>query len=176
MSALVKLGSALLLCLFAAGACAQSAQPTLTVTAGAITNRFTAAELLSRPDLASIQIPSGVDYDVQLTVQALPLLDLLKALSLEGFDRLEATATDGFVAQIPLALIEAGKGGESVAWVAVEDPAHPWPKMRGKAASAGTVLSGLAISRTISGGERAMAVYAGKAHSRAVPRSSLATA
>ena len=137
MSTLVKLGSALLLSFCAAGACAQPAQPTLTVTAGAITNRFTAAELLSRPDLASIQIPPGVDYDVQLTVQAVPLLDLLVALSLEGYDRLEATATDGFVAQIPLALIEAGKGGGSVAWVAVEDPARPWPKMRGKDASAG---------------------------------------
>ena len=137
MSTLVKLGSALLLSFCAAGACAQPTQPALTVTAGAITNRFTAAELISRPDLASIQIPPGVDYDVQLTVQAVPLLDLLAALPLEGFDRLEATATDGFVAQIPLALIEAGKSGGSVAGVAVEDPAHPWPKMRGKDASAG---------------------------------------
>ena len=137
MSTLVKLCSALLLCLCAAGACAQPAQPTLTVTAGAITNHFTAAELLSRPDLASIQIPPGVDYDVQLTVQAVPLLDLLAAFPLERFDRLEAAATDGFVAQIPLALIEAGKSGGSVAWVAVEDPAHPWPKLRRKDTSAG---------------------------------------
>jgi mono/diheme cytochrome c family protein len=137
MSALVKLGSALLLSLCAAGAYAQPAQHTLTVTTGSITNRFTAAELVSRPDLASIQIPPGVDYDVQLTVQAVPLLDLLAALSLEGFDRLEASATDGFVAQIPLALIEAGKSGGSIAWVAIEDPAHPWPKMRGKDTSAG---------------------------------------
>jgi hypothetical protein len=35
---------------------------------------------------------------------AVPLLDLLAAFPLEGFDRLEASATDGFVAQIPLAL------------------------------------------------------------------------
>jgi mono/diheme cytochrome c family protein len=137
MSALVKLGSALLLCLCAVGACAQPAQPTLTVTAGAITNHFTADELLSRPDLANLQIPPGVDYDVQLTVQAVPLLYLLAAFPLERFDRLEASATDGFVAQIPMALIEAGKSGGSVAWVAVEDPAHPWPKMRGKDTSAG---------------------------------------
>jgi mono/diheme cytochrome c family protein len=137
MSTLVKLGTALLLCLCAAGAYAEPVQPTLTVTAGAVTNNFTAAELLSRPDLDSIQIPPGVDYDVQLTVQAVPLLDLLAALPLERYDRLEATATDGFVAQIPLALIEAGKSGGSVAWVAVEDPAHPWPRMRGKDTSAG---------------------------------------
>jgi mono/diheme cytochrome c family protein len=137
MATLVKLGTALSLCLCASGAYAQPVQPTLTVTAGAITNNLTAAEALSRPDLASIQIPPGVDYDVQLTVQAVPLLGLLAAFSLERYDRLEATATDGFVAQIPLALIEAGKSGGSVAWVAVEDPAHPWPKMRGKDTSAG---------------------------------------
>jgi len=137
MSTLVKLGSALLLCLCTAGAYAQPAQPTLTVTAGAVTNRFTAAELLSRPDLVSIPIPPGVDYDVSLTVQAVPLLDLLATFPLEGFDRIEATATDGFVAQIPLALIEAGRSGGSVAWVAVEDPAHHWPNMRGKHTSAG---------------------------------------
>jgi mono/diheme cytochrome c family protein len=137
MSTIVKLGGALLLCLCAAGAYAQPAQPTLTVTAAAVTKRFTAAELLSRPDLASLQIPPGVDYDVPLTVQAVPLLDLLAPFPLERFDRLEASATDGFVAQIPLTLIEAGKSGGSVAWVAVEDPAHPWPKMQGKDTGAG---------------------------------------
>jgi mono/diheme cytochrome c family protein len=137
MSTLVKLGSTLLLCLCAAAASAQPTQPILAVAAGAVTHHFTAAELLSRPDLASIPIPPGVDYDVPLTVQAVPLLDLLAAFPLERFDRLEATATDGFVAQIPLALIGAGKTGGSVAWVAIEDPAHPWPKMRGKDASAG---------------------------------------
>jgi hypothetical protein len=132
MSALVKLGSALLLCRCAAGACAEPTQPALTVTAGAITNRFTAAELLARPDLVSVQIPPGVDYDVELTVQALPLLDLLAASPLGGFDRLEATATDGFVAQIPLALIKAGKSGGSVAWVAVKRSRvanEQWPYM-----------------------------------------------
>ena len=176
MSTLVKLVAAFLLCLRAAGAYAQPAQSALTVTAGAVTNHFTVAELLSRSDLASIQIPPGVDYDVQLTVQAVPLLDLLAAFPLERFDRLEATATDGFVAQIPLALIEAGKSGGSVAWVAVEDPSSSLAQAAGERHQRRPVLFGLAISRTIPGGERTMAVYAGKAHGRAVPRSSLAAA
>lgn len=60
-----------------------------------------------------------------------------RALPLEGFDRLEASAIDGFVAQIPLTLIEVGKSGCSVTWIAVEDPNHPWPKLPGKDASAG---------------------------------------
>jgi mono/diheme cytochrome c family protein len=137
MSTLAQICAALLLGFCAARAGAEAAQPTLTITAGAVTNHFTDVELLSRSDLASLQIPSHVDYNVPLTVQAVPLLDLLATFPLEGFDRLEAIATDGFAAQIPLALIEAGKSGGSVAWIAVENPSHPWPKLPGKNASAG---------------------------------------
>jgi len=34
-------------------------------------------------------------------------------------------------------LIQAGRSGGSVAWIAVENPGHPWPKLPGKDASAG---------------------------------------
>jgi hypothetical protein len=107
MAGLARLCTALLLGLCAASVRVDPPQPIFTITAGAVTKNFTAAELLSRSDLASVQIPPRVDYDVSLIVQAVPLLDLLAAFPLEGFDRLEASATDGFVAQIPLALIEA---------------------------------------------------------------------
>jgi hypothetical protein len=137
MSRLAQLCATLLLSLCTASVGAEPTQPVLTITAGAVTNHFTAAELLSRADLATLQIPPNVDYKVSLTLQAVPLLDLVAAFALEGFDRLEASATDGFVAQIPLALIEAGKSGGSVAWIAVENPNHPWPKLPGKDASAG---------------------------------------
>src|SRR5215831_15240416 len=137
MSTLAKLCTAVLLGLCAARVGAEPAQPILTITAGTVTNNFTAAELLSRTDLASVQIPPHVDYNVSLTLQAVPLLNLLAAFPLERFDRLEASAADGFVAQVPLALIEAGKSGGSIAWIAVENPGHPWPKLPGKDVSAG---------------------------------------
>ena len=107
MSRLAQLCAALFLGLWVARVSAEPVQPILTITAGAVTNHFTVAELLSRADLDSLQILPEVDYKVSLTVQAVPLLDLLAGLPLEGFDRLEASATDGFVAQIPVALIEA---------------------------------------------------------------------
>src|SRR5215471_12077143 len=133
MPRLAQLCATLLLGICMASARAEPTRPVLTITGGADTKHFTAAELLSRADLASLEIPPNVDYKVSLTVQAVPLLDLLAVIPLEGLDRLEASATDGFVAQIPLALIEAGKSGGSVAWVAVEDSAnHPWPKLPGK--------------------------------------------
>jgi hypothetical protein len=64
--------------------------------------------------------PSGLSHPSGSAV-------LLAPLPLEAFDQLEASATDGFLAQIPLTLIEAGKRAGSVAWIAVEDPSHPWP-------------------------------------------------
>jgi mono/diheme cytochrome c family protein len=137
MSRLAQLCATLVFGLCMTSARAEPAPPILTITAGAVTKHFTARELLSRADLASVQIPPHVDYNVALTVPAVPLLNLLAAFPLEGFDRLEASATDGFVAQIPLALIKAGPSGGSVAWIAIENPNHPWPKLPGKDASAG---------------------------------------
>jgi mono/diheme cytochrome c family protein len=137
MPRLSQLCAALLLGICMASERAAPAQPVLTITAGVDTKHFTVGELLSRADLTRLEIPPNVDYKFSLTVKAVPLLDLLAAIPLEGFDRLEASAIDGFVAQIPLALIEAGKSGGSVAWIAVEDPNHPWPNLPGKNASAG---------------------------------------
>jgi mono/diheme cytochrome c family protein len=53
------------------------------------------------------------------------------------FDTLEARAIDGFVAQIPLALIAQGAHGGAVAWLAVEDPAQPWGPLPNQTTSAG---------------------------------------
>jgi hypothetical protein len=44
-------------------------QPIFTITVGAVTKYLTAAELLSRSDLASVQFPPRVDYDVSLSAR-----------------------------------------------------------------------------------------------------------
>src|SRR6516164_4295761 len=71
---------------------AEPAQPVLTITAGVDTKHFTVGELLSRADLTRLEIPPNVDYTFSLTVKAVPLLDWLAAIPLEGFDRLETSA------------------------------------------------------------------------------------
>ncbi len=129
-----QLRAALFLGPWAAIVRAEPAQPILTLTARNVTTHS--------------QIPPHVDYGVSLTLQAVPLLDLLAGLPLERFDRLEASAKDGFVAQIPLALIEAGKRGGSVAWIAVEEPNHPWLTLPAKDVSAGPLYL-IWLSRTV---------------------------
>jgi mono/diheme cytochrome c family protein len=66
-----------------------------------------------------------------------PLLALLVDKPGDRVDTLEAQASDGFVSQIPLALITRGASGGSVAWIAVEDPARPWPLLPHRGESAG---------------------------------------
>ena len=99
---------------------AGAAEPSLTVDPGGVTRHFTASELLARPDAAEIDIPNDHDYGRATHYRAVPLLSLLADLPQDRFDTLEARATDGFVAQIPLSLVREGTEGGSTAWIAVE--------------------------------------------------------
>jgi mono/diheme cytochrome c family protein len=116
---------------------ARADAPTLTLSLGDKTQVYTAAELLARPDAATIAIPADVAYGRPMTFRAVPLLALVPAASDPALDTIEARASDGFVSQLPRALIDKGASGGSVAWVAVEDPAAPWPNLPDKQASAG---------------------------------------
>jgi len=101
MSKLAPLCAALFFGLWAARVSAEPTQPILTIAVGTVTKHFTAAELLSRADLASVQISPHVDYKVSLTLQAVSLLDLLAQLPLEGSDRLEARRPMGLSRKFP---------------------------------------------------------------------------
>lgn len=131
---------AALLALAGAVACAAAARadaPALTLSFGGEPRSFTAAELLARSDAATIAIPADVAYGRPMTFRAVPLLALIGNSANPALDTIEARASDGFVSQLPRALIEKGAAGGSVAWIAVEDPAAPWPSLPGKQASAG---------------------------------------
>jgi mono/diheme cytochrome c family protein len=120
-----------------------AAEPTLTINrpgteaSGAKSQEYTAAALLARRDAVSITVQDDVSYRRTMTYRAVPLLALLSGARDSRFDTLEARATDGFVAQIPLDLVTRGTHGGAVAWLAVEDPAHPWPSLPNHTDSAG---------------------------------------
>jgi mono/diheme cytochrome c family protein len=122
--------------LLACGA-AQAGPDTLTVAFGGAEKSYGSAELLARPDAATIELPADISYKKAMTYRAVPLLALLGDKRDAALDTLEVRAADGFTSQIPMALVEEGAKGGSVAWIAVEDPAAPWPPLPGKAVSAG---------------------------------------
>jgi len=119
----------------AGAACAGA--PTLTLSFGAKSRVFTAAELLARPDAATLTIPADIAYARPMTFRAVPLLALIGEGADASLDTIDARASDGFVSQLPRALVEKGAAGGSIAWIAVEDAAAPWPNLPGKQQSAG---------------------------------------
>jgi mono/diheme cytochrome c family protein len=98
---------------------------------------ITASELLGRLDAADVEVPQDPSSPHARRYRAVPLLPLLAGLPKERFDTLEVRATDAFVAQIPLSLIEKGGESSATAWIAIEQPGQPWPNLPGKNASAG---------------------------------------
>jgi mono/diheme cytochrome c family protein len=113
--------------LFAA-AQASAAEPTLTITSGGKTATYTTSQLSSRPDAAALTIPAGAPaYAEPHVFRAVPLLPLLGAVPSGSDDTLQARASDGFVAELPLALVGKAAEGGAVPWIALELPDQPWP-------------------------------------------------
>jgi mono/diheme cytochrome c family protein len=109
----------------------------LTIELGSQTKRYTPAALLARADASEITVPNDVSYRRSMSYRAVPLLSLLKIPPNAPFDTLEARASDGFVSQIPLSLVREGAEAGSTAWIAIEDPAKPWPDLPRRDVSAG---------------------------------------
>ncbi|MGH6882494.1 MAG: cytochrome c, partial [Hypericibacter sp.] len=101
------------------------------------TRAFSAAELLANPATQMLEIPRDVSYGQPMRYRAVPLRALLLGLRTDAADTLEARASDGFVSQLPWTLVAPAAAGGAVAWIAIEDPAHPWPNLPDKSYSAG---------------------------------------
>ncbi|MGJ4940333.1 c-type cytochrome [Bradyrhizobium sp. HKCCYLS1011] len=111
-------------------------EPVLVINNGANEQRFTAAQLLNRPDAVMLSATGDI-YHNTVVYRAVPFLALLSNSVDPKFDTVEMEARDGFVSQIPFTLIKRGAIGGSVAYIAVEDPAHPWPPLPQKTETAG---------------------------------------
>jgi len=116
---------------------AARADAKLDLTIGGKTHSFTQAALLARPDAVEITVPQDISYRKAMTYRAVPLASLLSGFTLPVDSVLEAVANDGFVAQLPLDLVDNRDTKTAVAYVAVEDPAHPWPHLPDHPVSAG---------------------------------------
>ena len=114
---------------------AVAATSVLVVKAGGVTKEFTAAELLARPDVETVSVSGDPAYQQAMSYRGVPLRALLSELPADVADTIQARAADGFVAEIPRAVIN----GAAVSWIAVEDASHPWPLMPGKTTSASPV-------------------------------------
>ncbi len=82
-------------------------------------------ELLTHPQLQAITVKDDVSYHRDMTYSAVPFAALLTGIKPD--DHLQAVALDGFAAELAAAPLLNDQGAR--AWLAIEDPAHPWPPL-----------------------------------------------
>ena len=108
-----------------------SAAATLELQLRGRTHTLSDAQLRAMPGWQTIVIEADPAYHGRHSYQALPLKTLLPVLPAQG--NLLFTANDGFVATIP----NASFLGKAQAWLALENPAAPWPALAAGKPSAG---------------------------------------
>lgn len=121
----------LLLALLALITPLQAAELTLELPSGKHT--WDSAALLAHPQAQNIEIAADVAYKRPMRYRAVPLAALLQGV--QPGDHLQAVALDGFAAELPAAPLLARSGAR--AWLALEDPAQPWPPLAAGKPSAG---------------------------------------
>lgn len=105
----------------------------LHIDVGPSAHVWTTAQLLSNANAESVMIPDDVAFHRTMTYRAVPLRVLLPGL-MHG-ERLKFVANDGFSVDIAADALLNTSGAQ--AWLAVEDPQHPWPSLPGNKGDAG---------------------------------------
>lgn len=122
-----------ILALFALLLSLPAAAAQLTIELDHTHKTWETAELLKHPDAQTVQIVDDVSYKRNMTYRAVPLAVLLPGL--KSANHLQAVALDGFAAELAAAPLLEKNGAR--AWLAMEDPAHPWPPLAQGKPSAG---------------------------------------
>jgi mono/diheme cytochrome c family protein len=105
----------------------------LNLELGASSRTWQTEELLKHPQVQTISISNDVSYKRDMRYQAVPLAALLTGIQPD--DHLQAVALDGFAAELAAGPLLNAKGAQ--AWLAIEDPAKPWPPLSEGKHSAG---------------------------------------
>ncbi len=104
---------------------------TLTITAGAQQTTFTRAALLKDRRLVNVTVDDD-NLKRRMTFKAIPLAALLAGLPVAKDGSATTAASDGYVSHLPMPLLLADRADGPRAWLAVENPARPWPTLKGQ--------------------------------------------
>ncbi len=105
----------------------------LDLQLGATRHTWQTEELLKHPQVQTLTIKNDVSYKKDMTYRAVPVAALLTGIKPD--DHLQAVALDGFAAELSAAPLLNTKSAR--AWLAIEDPAQPWPPLSEGKHSAG---------------------------------------
>ena len=110
---------------------------TLEIVAGKERLIFSQSQLLSRSDVETISVAGSV-YERRFTLfKAIPIGNLFRGLPIPELAAVQCSSTDGFSAILDKTRLLGTDPKASKAYLAIEDPMSPWPRLSGKANSAG---------------------------------------
>jgi mono/diheme cytochrome c family protein len=99
---------------------------------------LSAEELLARPDVESVTLKDVSAYPrEEMTYKAVKMATLMRELGIGGDRNIQFIARDGFTANLEANLLRNTSEEGAIAYLAVEDPANPWPPHRSGEGTAG---------------------------------------
>lgn len=116
--------------LLAAPARAADEGATLTITSGTHQRSWTRDALLRDGRIADVTVQDE-NLKRSFTMKAIPLAVLLQGMPATVDGTATTAATDGYVSHLPMRQLLADSPTQPRAWLAVENPAAPWPPVRG---------------------------------------------
>ena len=105
--------------------------PTLTVADRTTSRTYSRPELLADPRLQTVGIAYDPVYGRPMTYRAIAIAAFLNGAKIGDDDHVQARAVDDFSVSIPAGLLTSTSPSGPEAFLAVEDPAMPWPAIPG---------------------------------------------
>lgn len=116
---------------------AHAAEATLEIVSGNQRLSFSQSQLLARADVRTISVTDS-EYKREFTqFKAIPIANLFRGVAISELAVVQCNSTDGFSANLEKTRLFSADSKASQAFLAIEDPASPWPRLAGKTASAG---------------------------------------
>jgi mono/diheme cytochrome c family protein len=120
------------ICLLSVSVAAAQTEPTLKVGA----KSYAASELLKRPELETITVKHDPAYGGrEMHYQAIGAAALFAETNLRDDEVMQVRCRDGFVASISKERIMRTGPGQSIAYIAIENPRAKWPDLPHKPSS-----------------------------------------
>ena len=116
---------------FLAGPACAADTVTLTIAAGTQQRSWTLDGLLKDRRLTDVTVDDD-NLKRRLTFKAIPLTALLRGMPVTADASATTAASDGYISHLPMRLLLADSVDEPRAWLAVENPAAPWPTLKGQ--------------------------------------------
>ncbi|MCT7327418.1 MULTISPECIES: c-type cytochrome [Ralstonia] len=104
---------------------------TLTVNIGTQHRTLSRDALLHDPHLTSVTVEDQ-NLKSRLTFKAIPVTELFRGQAVSPDASATTAASDGYVSHLPMRLLLGDRADGPRAWLAVEDPAAPWPTLKGQ--------------------------------------------